>query len=140
MLLSLPDAEGQMAEVVERVAKLEESVTDMKESLGRIEARLETGLSEGRSELHTGLAAVRGELHAGLTDVRTEMRTGFADVRTEMRSGFVELKQSIAHTNDRLDKGVSQLRSEMHTQFYWLLGTIAAGVGTLLATILSTRP
>lgn len=70
-----------MAEVVERVAKLEGTVTELRASLGRLETRIDAGLAEGRRELQAGLG----------------------DVRTEMRTGFAQVNESIARLDQRTD-------------------------------------
>jgi len=124
-----------MTEVVERVAKLEEqfdavaqTLTDIqsemrtgfveiKQSVARLDERLDAGLNTGRAELQAGLADVRSEMRTGLADVRNELQTGLADVRSEMRTCFAEL------------------RSEMRTQLRWMLGGIGGATLVILLAI-----
>ena len=102
-----------MAEVIERVAKLEVSATELRASLMRLETRIDAGLAEGRRELQAGLA----------------------DVRSEMRAGFTEVKESIARTDTRFDA----LHVEMRKQIQWMVGTAIVSVVTILVAIISTR-
>src|SRR5688572_15811033 len=101
-------AEGQMAEVVERVAKLEERFDAVTQRLDRIEVRLGTGLAEVKQSI----TRVEGRLDAGLVEVNRRLD-----------AGLTEVKQSIARLDDRLE-----------SRFKWLLGGIAS---TVLASVLT---
>jgi hypothetical protein len=107
-----------MAEVVERVARLEErfdgvtsALTEVKESIHRVEVRLDAGLAEVRAEIR--------DLRTGLTGLRAEMQETSAALRTEINSE------------------VAALRDEIQTQFRWLMSGLGGVVLAVLVAMLS---
>ena len=102
------------SELQSHVAILEEIARSTKDSLLRIEHRLEAVDAGLRAEI-TGL---RGEIRTGLSDVRGEIK----DVRGEIRTGLADVRGEI-----------KDVRSAAQSDFKWLLSLMLGGFGSLLA-------
>lgn len=107
-----------MAEVAERVARIEEQFetisqrfTSVDARLDRVDARLERvdarldRVEDRLAEVNQSISCLEGCLDGGLSEVRMEMR---------------------------------DLRGEMNTQFRWLMGGIGGAILAALASMLST--
>lgn len=73
-----------MAEVIERVAKLEErfegltaGITDIRVSIRDLDARMQADFRDVRAEMDRGFSDVRAEMRQGVSELRTEMHTQF---------------------------------------------------------------
>src|SRR5688572_15665438 len=107
-----------MAEVVERVARLEErfdglttAIAGLKTTVGDLDARMQTGFAE----------------------LRAEMRSEFSAVRAEFRSEFVAVRGEFSSV--RGDS--AEIRAEMNTQFRWIMGGIGSAALAILVAILA---
>jgi hypothetical protein len=112
-----------MAEVVERVARLEERFDGMTTAIAELKVEVKDLRVEVRdldTRMRTGFAELREEMHTGSSEVRSDMQAEFAAVRSEMQTGFAAVR--------------SEMHSEMHTQLRWIMGGIG---GALLATLLA---
>ena len=96
-----------MAEVVERVAKLEE-----------------------RSD---NVATAIVDLRAAVSKLDTNMQAGFSEVRAE----FTAVRQEFGSEISGLRGEISGLRREMHTEFRWILGGIGGATLTILVAVLA---
>jgi hypothetical protein len=95
-----------MAEVVERVAKLEEQYDAIMQRFDRVDgdvARVEGRLDAGLADVKQSITRVEGRLDVGFSEVRTE---------------------------------ISDLRAEMSTQFRWVMGGIGGAVLAAVAATL----
>ena len=95
-----------MAEVIERVAKLEERFDGVTAALAEVKA-----------EIRDLRAEFRAELQGGLSGIRAEMQGGFGALRAEIHAES------------------ANLRAEMQTQFRWLLGGLGGVVLAVLVAI-----
>jgi chromosome segregation ATPase len=104
-----------MAELVERVARLEERFDSVTAAI----ADLRGEFTDFRTEVRSEFTAVRTEMHDEFKAVRAEMHGEFAAVRAEMHGGFAEI------------------RTEMNTQFRWLMGGIGSSALAILVAVLA---
>ena len=75
-----------------------------------LEAKLDAGLADVRTELAQEVGGLRTELRTGLADVRTELRTGLADVRTELHKEIGSLHQALGAQTRNLFLGLVGLQ------------------------------
>ena len=113
-------AEGQMAEVVERVAKLEEQYDAIMQrfdrvdgDLARVEGRLDAGLAEVNRRLDVGLTEVKHSI----TRVEGLLDAGLVRLEGRGDASIAEVKHLITRLDDRLE-----------SRFNWMMGGIASAV------------
>ena len=111
-----------MAEVVERVARLEEKYDAVRQDLADVKA---------------AVARVDGRLEAGLRDARSESRTGLADLRADMNIGFAEHRAEANALRSEMTAGFAAMRQEMQTHFRWMMGGLGGAVLAILLAMLS---
>jgi hypothetical protein len=121
-------AEGQMAEVIERVAKLEEQYGAIMQRFDRVDgdiARVEGRLDAGLAEVKQSIMRLENRLDAGLIAVGTRSDAGIGEVKQSMAASFAEVKQSIVRLDNKLESG-----------FKWMMGGIAGGFLTVVVLII----
>ena len=87
-----------MAEVAERVAKLEERLDSLTTGLAEVKAAVRDEAATLRAEVRADMAGLRAEMRAGEAGLRAEMQREFADLRTEMNTQFRWLMAGIGST------------------------------------------
>jgi len=113
-----------MAEVVERVANLEgrydaqaKQLDNIQESLVRLEEKMERrfdAVDRRFTAVENRVTALEGSTNARFTSIDNR---------------FDGLER-------RMEKGISELREEMRSNFRWIMGAVAGGVLTVITTIL----
>jgi hypothetical protein len=107
-----------MAEVVERVAKLEERWD---------------GLSRDMTELRQSMGDFRHEVALRFDTVDRR----FLALEGRMDVGFGTLHQRIDNTNAAMTGEFAKVREEMNTQFRWIMGGIGGATLTILVAVLA---
>jgi len=122
--VKVPVSEAERAEIPWVVAYLREDIQDLRNevrevrrSVQRLDEKLDVGLARLDEKLDVGLARLDEKLDVGLTRLDAKI-----DARTD------ELRQEM-----------SELRGEMSVQFRWMVATIVA-VGGLIVAALKLLP
>ncbi len=76
---------------------------------------------------HWGVAYLREDLQ----DLRQQMREDSQDLRQQIREDVKDLRQQIAETNKRID----ETNKRIDSRFAWLITTMVALTGILIAVI-----
>ncbi len=115
-----------MAEMVERVARLEEQFDGVAQRLDNLDA----SIIRVEDSVNARLERVEDRLDTGLTEVNQSI----ARVEVRLDANMTDLRASITQLGGRLDAGLSEMRAEMRTQFRWFMGGLASAMGAMLLT------
>lgn len=102
-----------MAELDERVARMEGTLEQIDKRLGVVEA---------------DLRGIRTELQ----DLRGEIRTEIGSLRSEMRTEMGGMRSEIGSLRSGMGTEIGSLRSEMSTNFRWMVGLLIGVWSTMV--------
>ena len=110
--------------LVNRVASLEQRVTDLERLPQRITA-VESQVVQLRTEMRDEFSAVRGEMKDMRESLRTEIAETGAALRAEMNEMGAALREEIADTRQSLGGQIDQLGREMRVLHEDVIGRLA---------------
>jgi hypothetical protein len=96
------------------------------------ETQTESPIADLGKKMEAGFARVDEKMEAGFARVDSDIR----ELRRDTKAGFEKSDEKV----EKLDGKMAEGFARVDTRFYWLIFTLLAAAGGIIAALLATHP